>query len=1188
MIRQCVSESSFMCISVRSAPASTLCAVLLWSLLLPIAGAANRFELTASSSSVTAGTSFTLTVAPYTDSTPDTAFVLSTSTVVTPTSPTLMYRITGDLAIEVTVLRTLDNAPLTLSVADQGASGSLSLTVAVVATGLQLPDISPAVPGTAYTLSVTGVDDNGNTDTDFVLDANAYLRVETALTSASISVSQAQNQIEVTLREVLGDKNFVALRFYSRFEGTTLSGLWEPVIDVEADRLLLAMESDSVTLGASSSLQIFQEDTFGNRDTDPLLDADSLQLVVSASGMLSYTTSTPIVSPVLIVYPFTVQEALDGAELSFAVSGLAGGRQLTGMTSATVLVEASELRLSGPLLFSFDVPFTLNVRGTDGLGHEDLDYEISNAFSLEGMLGSGAGLTLNSERTDTRELRVTVSPPQVALSDQLVTFTLSDGVLSGSATSTLAIDVVRWVLSASSPVVDPSNFTLTAQALNALGHVVTNFAFSSSVTVTVTATGEPEVIVSQRQGVNLSVQVRNVADKSTLELTVADEGLLPESIIVTVEVVATQLGFPGAPDTAVPGVSARIDIAGVDSVGNVDADFQLSPQAAAHADSASLELVANRIGTESAFMVELRKVLLDNSFVGVRFESGALSGRWEPLVAVAGSHLEVHVTDENELGVPVVRPAVTGSSLLLIQAADDFGNIDSSYRLDTEATIFSVVATAGELTYVNVSLLLGAAEHLAEYGLRVTEALDGDELTFTITDPTANLMGTSTALVTVVAERLRVLVPSTPAVLVHSTPFTVEVLGEDLLGNLDLDYALSVMPTASATPGQVTPLSYTASTVQLSLFGFAGFQTVTLTLSDGSLSGSTALEVQGTIPDQLYLRASSSTVVVGQVFSLEVSVLDDQGTVLTVGSLDLSNAQLTLPGSGAGLTVERQSVSGDTLMLVLRGANLSNLDNSTVLLDMSIAVDGVSVSGTTSLTALVVADGLSLSGPTQAVADTAFTLVVRGVDGGGNLDEDFALSASPDVVVSIGTGRVSALVRLSDSALQVVLSDHATATASLQLTVSDQGFSELFSLLAIGTEGGEVNLDLTSDVVDIIDATLLFRGIRLTKSQRDSIVGGQTSNIVAAGYQNLLASEVDIVNQIEALLSTDPPALDLTGDNVVDIIDATLLFRGIRLTKSQRASLISGEMSNIVVAGYTNLLESEVAIVAQISRLLGE
>ena len=133
-----------------------------------------------------------------------------------------------------------------------------------------------------------------------------------------------------------------------------------------------------------------------------------------------------------------------------------------------------------------------------------------------------------------------------------------------------------------------------------------------------------------------------------------------------------------------------------------------------------------------------------------------------------------------------------------------------------------------------------------------------------------------------------------------------------------------------------------------------------------------------------------------------------------------------------------------------------------------------------------------------------------------------------------------------------------------------------------------VDLDLTNDVVDIIDATLLFRGIRLTKSQRESIIRGETANIVVAGYANLLSNEVDIVSQIDAFLAIDPPVLDLTGDSVVDIIDATLLFRGIRLTKSQRESIMRGETTNIVVAGYTNLLSSEATIVSQISSLLGE
>ena len=271
-----------------------------------------------------------------------------------------------------------------------------------------------------------------------------------------------------------------------------------------------------------------------------------------------------------------------------------------------------------------------------------------------------------------------------------------------------------------------------------------------------------------------------------------------------------------------------------------------------------------------------------------------------------------------------------------------------------------------------------------------------------------------------------------------------------------------------------------------------------------------------------------------------------------------------------------------TLMARLLGA----LDNSAVVL--TVAADGLS--GASSLTASVVATALRLSGPAQARADTSFTLTVHGVDAGGNVDDDFALSVAASATVSSGVGRLSALSRLSASELRLELSGFAEATAPLQLRVLDQGLEGLFPLSAVVDDTPSLDVDL-SGAVDAVDATLMLRALLLPDSIRDLLLSGNPSvaGLAVAGFPSLAAAEAAIVGRVLELMAHSSGVVDVDLSGAADAVDATLMLRALLLPDSIRGLLLAGHPSvaGLAVAGFPSLAAAEAAIVGRILERAG-
>ena len=98
--------------------------------------------------------------------------------------------------------------------------------------------------------------------------------------------------------------------------------------------------------------------------------------------------------------------------------------------------------------------------------------------------------------------------------------------------------------------------------------------------------------------------------------------------------------------------------------------------------------------------------------------------------------------------------------------------------------------------------------------------------------------------------------------------------------------------------------------------------------------------------------------------------------------------------------------------------------------------------------------------------------------------------------------------------------------------------SRLFGIVIMQTAphhiGSAVEPDLTRDMVDMIDATLLLRGSRLTKSQRASLVSGETSNIVVAGLCGVIDKQDSDSRPDKRSLGDSKPSAAWDGSTCAD------------------------------------------------------
>ncbi len=113
---------------------------------------------------------------------------------------TLVEESSTATSIDLRLSEVADGADVTLTVTDGSVSGTAAVTVNVVATALTVsasPD--PVVSGQSFTLTVTGVDADGATDTGYSRSAATTV---TASVGTLVEESSTATSIDLRLSEV--------------------------------------------------------------------------------------------------------------------------------------------------------------------------------------------------------------------------------------------------------------------------------------------------------------------------------------------------------------------------------------------------------------------------------------------------------------------------------------------------------------------------------------------------------------------------------------------------------------------------------------------------------------------------------------------------------------------------------------------------------------------------------------------------------------------------------------------------------------------------------------------------------------------------------------------------------------------------------------------------------------------------
>ncbi len=549
-----------------------------------------------------------------------------------------------------------------------------------------------------------------------------------------------------------------------------------------------------------------------------------------------------------------------------------------------------------------------------------------------------------------------------------VVHTYGDSPEISYLSSTAALVVTRPTVLRLRDLSDPllvsaEEFVRVEAALDSDGDALYGAPSIGDFTVSLTATSTVSLAPSTASGDSFSLEVLTATDGEQALLTFTDnDRALSATATVTLDVVATALTV-SAPSTVTSGVIFALTVTGMDSNSNEDTAYSRSAATTVTASAGTLVVESS---TASSIDLRLSEVT-DGDTVTLTVTDGSVSGTADVAVNVVATALTVSASPD---------PVVSGQSFTLtVTGVDADGATDTGYSRSAATTVTASVGTLVEESSTATSI-----------DLRLSEVADGADVTLTVTD--GSVSGTAAVTVNVVATALTV--SASPDPVVSGQSFTLTVTGVDADGATDTGYSRSAATTVTASVGTLVEESSTATSIDLRLSEVADGADVTLTVTDGSVSGTAAVTVN-VVATALTVSASPDPVVSGQSFTLTVTGVDADGATDT----GYSRSAATTVTASVGTLVEESSTATS---IDLR---LSEVADGA---DVTLTVTDGSVSGTAAVTVNVVATALTVSAsPDPVVSGQSFTLTVTGVDADGATDTGYSRSAATTVTASVGT-----------------------------------------------------------------------------------------------------------------------------------------------------------------------------------------
>jgi hypothetical protein len=902
------------------------------------------------------------------------------------------------------------------------------------------PDHAEA--GTAFGAIVAAEDSNGNVDTNYsgqiTLALSTNPTTTTLLGTPTVDVSGGMGTFAGLIIDKATPQGGAAYKLGA--SSGSLTGDTSSAITITAQPatqlLVTTQPTGPVTAGMPFNITFSAFDQFDNLDQN---FADVVQLSLAANpGGSSLQPVTMKASGGTVTF--------SGVVLNKAASGyILEGQDTTGAVaqapSAPITVQAASASkaavfIQPPPAVTAGLPFGLVVQAQDANGNLDSSYS-GNITLNPGTLTGGATLrgTLTMQATGgvAQFTDLTLDRPSSGSGD---TIAVSGDNLSGtSMTDPITVNVgapAKLVVSSPpAPSVGAGTpFELTVQVTDLAGNL-TNFngpvtlslgnnaGGSTLMPITIDATSGTARI----QGIILD----KAADGYTLRIS---SGTLAAAIAGPVDI------SPGAPSKIAvksppPGVIAAgrqfgLSIAVEDSDNNIISTFSGNVTltlgnsvggAAAVLGGTTFEPVQDGVAT----FTDLTLNIAATGYQLQAFVGGGIAPISAGQINVTpASAAKLVVTDQ-----PLPNPVTAGSAFgFTVKAEDDQGNVDPTYHGDVILATVPVNNPGGAT--VGGTLLATPINGVATFtGVTLDRATPSGATGYKIGVSSGLLTGTATdAVVVTSGSATKLSVSPAPGTLTNVTignTFPVTVNAVDDLGNPDQSFMGTVTlklqnnPSGATFAGGATTLTAQATdgvatfpSVSLSAIGNGETLQATAQGLTSATSGAVNINPGAAIKLKV-ITGPTGTLVAGTPFDVEIRALDGFGDVDPNYNSNVTLTVLASPGGkpvNLTLTVPAQSgvakFTGLTLVTAESGLTIQATSGSlTPFTTSPFSIAG----GAARMLEVMPAD----EPPSSIAAGSPFGVVVKAVDGYGNVDPSFSGS------VTLGLGTAAAGTTLSGS-----------------------------------------------------------------------------------------------------------------------------------------------------------------------------
>ena len=1034
--------------------------------------------------------------------------------------PTSNVVVDEDFATTVTIATAtdLENNPLTITVAE---STTGVVTVMTSTSGVQVASILNADGQTTLTIRVYdgSVDTTAQVvvtvtsvnDTPTITVSNNNITAVVDFTTITINTT-ASDVEDGTLSYSVVNSNTGVVTVSTSTNAIILSavagstGQTSIVVRTTDSAGLSAMQTIAVnvldattpTLTVSTSRIDVQED-FGSsvviQTTATDSNGGSIALSVSTSSLVAVVVSTPLngISTITNTITLTAINNVSGISTLTVQATSAGGRT----TSTEIVVVITSVN---------DTP-TLNIPNANLVVAEDFSVNstIATAADIDGdtpifsVVESTTGLVTVS----TSAAGVAVSSVLNANGQTTLTITVSDGLLSSTAQVVVTVTEVN-----DPPVLNVPNATVTraeefvggvsvATASDVDGNPLTFRVIESTpgvIRVTITAS---DVSISSLGDVN---------GVTTLSISVSDGNIVSSTAQVVVNV--TPVNDP--PSLTVSTTALTLD---------EDFGAVLIATTRTDIDSNTLTLTV----AESATGV-VTVTVTDAGVSVTRIEN--INGRTTLTITLSDNDL----TSTAQVVVdvtPINDPPVLTVSTNALTLNEDFGTLlIATTRSDVEGdalTLTVAESTTGVVT-VQTSSSGVSVSNIAHMSGRTT-------LTITLSD--SQLSSTAQVVVDVIP------INDAPTFSVPSAALTV---AEDFASTLtiaranDVDGDTLTITVAESSTGLVSVITLASGVQIVSLRDVNGQTTLTLTVSDSSLSITTQVVVTVTaVNDPPVLSVSTPVFLINEdfaAFTIVVNRSDVDSNTLTLTVVESATGVVTVTPTTLGYVVDSISGANGRTTLTI---TLSDGDQSTttqVVVDVGPVNDPPVL--TVSTTALTLAEDFAtvLIGTTRMDIDST-TLTLTVVESTTGVITATVTDAGVQVVnIPNANGQTTLTITLSDGRLNATTQVVVEVTAvndppSLTVSTTALTLAEDFATVLIGTtrmdiDSNSLTLTVDESATGVVTVQTTTSGVSVSSIEN---MNGRTTLTITLS-DSLLTSIAQVVIDVTAV--NDPPSLTVS------------------------------------------------------------